>query len=475
MSATALIETPYHGALWTSGHAPVRSWAHWLALVFVALALALSGIVFEEPAPVDALTIGLIVLLPTIGLVAFNRTLLGYGALWFVAGSMAIISSLLSHDLSGSLTHSAVTFYLYLASIVLAAFVAKKPEAHTELLFKAWTWGAVIAAGAALVGYFDLVPGTFELFTKYGRASGTFKDPNVLGPFVVGPFLYMVHLTLYRSGLRVMVPLMVAGVLIFAVLLTFSRGAWFNLALALALYGYLTMLTAKRNATRLRIIGLIVAGVVFTAGMVALALASDQISDLLLQRASLTQSYDTGPEGRFGGQEKAVGVIIENPLGIGALQFATHYHDEDVHNVYLSIMLNAGWLGGAIYWIMVALTIVLGFRFALKATEIRPLFLIAYAAFVGTAAEGFIVDTDHWRHFYLLMAIIWGLMSTKNIVAAVPTPAAPARSRPARIAAKRRRPSLANEPQMVVKRPAGERRRRQVRMVGLLGAQNTHA
>ncbi len=23
--------------------------------------------------------------------------------------------------------------------------------------------------------------------------------------------------------------------------------------------------------------------------------------------------------------------------------------------------------------------------------------------------EGFIVDTDHWRHFFLLLGLIWGL------------------------------------------------------------------
>jgi O-antigen ligase len=135
-------------------------------------------------------------------------------------------------------------------------------------------------------------------------------------------------------------------------------------------------------------------------------------------------SYDVGSEGRFGGQEKAIDLIVENPLGIGAQQFATHHHPEEVHNVYLSVLLNAGWLGGGVYWILVALTLTFGIRHAMKATETRPLFLVAYAAFVGVALEGLIVDTDHWRHFYLLMGIIWGLMSVSHVArprcAAVP-------------------------------------------------------
>jgi hypothetical protein len=37
-------------------------------------------------------------------------------------------------------------------------------------------------------------------------------------------------------------------------------------------------------------------------------------------------------------------------------------------------------------------------------------FLIAtYLSFLALTLEGFVVDTDHWRHFYLLLGLIWGL------------------------------------------------------------------
>jgi hypothetical protein len=103
-----------------------------------------------------------------------------------------------------------------------------------------------------------------------------------------------------------------------------------------------------------------------------------------------------------------------------------------VHNVYLSVLLNAGWLGGGVYWILVGLTLVLGFRHALKATPTRPLFLIVYASFVAVALEGAIIDTDHWRHFYLLMAVIWGLMFARTAT----LPSAPTGPRTPRILAR---------------------------------------
>ena len=416
------------------------SWVHWISLALVALTIATSGVVFSEPAPVDVLTIGLIVLLPTVGLAVFNPTLVAFFSLWALAAAAAVLAATFSLDLKTTLTHVAVTVYLYLAAVVFAGFVAKNPIAHTRLIYAAWTVAAVVAAGAALAGYFGLLPGAAELFTKYGRASGTFKDPNVFGPFLVAPILYMAHVALERSWTRMLVPLAVAGFLALAVLLSFSRGAWMNLAAATAIYGYIMLLTSPRAGTRVKLVALLIALAIVSVGLIAVALTSDTISNMLSERASLAQSYDTGPEGRFGGQAKAIELIAENPLGIGALEFSQRHHTEDVHNVYLSMLLNAGWLGGAIYWIMVGLTLILGFRFALKAQPTRPLFVIAYSAFVAVALEGLIVDTDHWRHFYLLMAIIWGLMSARgrSIAPASPQPL----PRHARITARRRLPSL---------------------------------
>ncbi len=395
--------------------APRRSLVHWLALALVAVTIVSSGFVFSEPAPVDALTIALIVLLPVVGLVVFNPMLIAYFSLWTVAGASAVLAATLSLDLGLTLTHVGVTLYLTLASVVFAGFIAKSPSAHSELILKAWTWAAVAAAGSGLIGYFGLLPGAYDLFTKFGRASGTFKDPNVFGPFLVTPLIYMVHVALNRAWHRMLAPLALAGMLMLAVLLSFSRGAWMNLAVALSIFGYLTLLTSRRAITRVKLMALLAGGMLFTAALLTAALSTDTISDLLMQRSTLEMEYDTGTEGRFGGQQKAIGLIAEHPLGLGALEFGERFHPEEVHNVYLSIVLNAGWLGGGVYWILVGLTAALGFRHALKATPTQPLFLIVYAAFIANALEGVIIDSDHWRHFYLLAAMVWGLMSARTL------------------------------------------------------------
>jgi O-Antigen ligase len=393
-----------------------KSAAHVLALACVWLAFASSGIVFSEPAPVDALTIGLMILLPAAGLVVINPLLMTYLSVWMVAAASACLAATLSLDLEPSAIHTGVSLYLYASSFIFAGFVARRPVEHTNLLFSGWLAAALAAGLAGMMGYFSAFPGAAELFTKFGRAAGTFKDPNVFGPFLVAPFLYCLHLALDRSAAKTILPLAAAGFLAAALFLSFSRGAWINLGVATALYAYLSVVTAPNTAQRHRIAGFMVAGALVVTAVVLLALQFDAVTKLVDQRATFDQGYDNGPDGRFGGQGKAVGLILSNPLGIGAQQFSPVYHHEEVHNVYLSTVLNAGWLGGGIYWIMVALTAGLGFRHSLKATAARPLFLIAYAAFIATAAEGSIIDTDHWRHFYLLMAIVWGLMSVPREV-----------------------------------------------------------
>lgn len=383
---------------------------HRIALLCVWVTFAASGVVFTEPAPVDLLMLGLILLLPIIGLVRFTPTLLAYLTVWVVAACAALVAVVVADDPGKAMVHTAVTFFLAGCSVVIAGFVMKRPGLHATLILQAWVVAACIAVLAALVGYFRLVPGAYELFTRFDRASGTFKDPNVFGPFLVTPILYLLHRMLTRGAGYVLWAGTWAALLAFGVLLSFSRGAWMVLAVSILLFGYLAFVTAPSNWQRLRIL---TAGFAAIAGgfvVLIAALQIDGFDDMLLHRASLSQSYDEGPEGRFGGQVKAKRLIIDNPLGIGAQNFAPQHHLEEPHNVYLAMFLNAGWIGGLLFILMVVATTVYGLRHALKRTQTQPIFLVVYACFVAHALEGFIIDLDHWRHFHVLIAMVWGLM-----------------------------------------------------------------
>jgi O-antigen ligase len=416
MSAIALTS---HNAYPSPPRLRAISLTHRLALALVWVAFAASAIVFTEPAPVDVLMLGLIIVLPVIGLVRMTEPLLVLQSVWLVAAAAALVATFNAIEPAKALVHTGVTIFLVFTGFMISAFVMRRPHGHTTLILNGYTAAALIAAVSGLVGYFGFIPGAQEMFTKFARASGTFKDPNVFGPFLIAPLLYLLSRILQASVARALMLGAIAMLLGLAVLLSFSRGAWVNLGLSIAIFGYLTFVTATTNRLRLKLVAGAIAGLIAALLVLGAALQFEKASELLSQRAALTQGYDEGPEGRFGGQEKARRLILENPFGIGAQQFAPNFHIEEPHNVYLAMFLNAGWLGGMIFLIMVLLTVLYGFRHAFRRTATQPMFLVLYACFVAHAAEGVLIDLDHWRHFHVLMAMIWGLMlSDRTIVPA---------------------------------------------------------
>jgi O-antigen ligase len=357
--------------------------------------------------------LGLAALLPLAGLQTYTRPVLLVFLLWLICAASAFLATSMAGNEGRAALHTGVSLYLYVSMLIMAAFVANDPVRHTRLILNAGLAGALIAAIAGIVGYFDALPGAHELFTKFGRAAGTFKDPNVFGPFLVPAILYAMHLLRQPPAPRALLPLAACLVLCLAMLLSFSRGAWLNLAVSFGAYAYLNFLTAPSNRSRL--------GLLFFAGLLPLlagiavfaVLQIDAVSALFSERSNLANDYDIGPDGRFGGHLKAAGLMLENPLGLGALEFAAVHHHEDVHNVYLSMFLNAGWLGGLLYIAIVLVTLGYGFRQTLRRSPTQSLLIIVYAALIGNVLEGFVVDSDHWRHFYLQLAIVWGLLGTR--------------------------------------------------------------
>ena len=149
-------------------------------------------------------------------------------------------------------------------------------------------------------------------------------------------------------------------------------------------------------------------------GMLVLLLAAlmsvDAVASLLKERLSLNQSYDVGEQGRFGRHALGALMVLELPLGLGPLQFGKIF-PEDPHNTFLNAFVSGGWLAGFAFAVMVALTLVFGLRPVFARTPWQPAAIVIYAAYAGTAAESVIIDTDHWRHAFLLLGVQWGLIA----------------------------------------------------------------
>ena len=85
-----------------------------------------------------------------------------------------------------------VSAYLSATALFFAAMLGRNTERRLRLLLNGYMMAAILAALAAIVGYFRLLPGT-DLFVLYDRARGTFNDPNVLGAFLVLPAILAYH------------------------------------------------------------------------------------------------------------------------------------------------------------------------------------------------------------------------------------------------------------------------------------------
>ena len=70
-----------------------------------------------------------------------------------------------------------------------------------ETIRSGYIFAAILAAVFGVIGYFN-VAGLGPYFTLYdnSRAMGTFKDPNVFGPFLVPPVVWLCQDLLLRRG-----------------------------------------------------------------------------------------------------------------------------------------------------------------------------------------------------------------------------------------------------------------------------------
>ncbi|MBV1694255.1 MAG: O-antigen ligase family protein [Hyphomicrobiales bacterium] len=404
-----------HAAADAAPHLRRRSVAHALSLAFVWLAVASSAIVFTEPAPVDALVAGLLILLPVVGLMRFTPGLVALFGGWLALGGLAFLATLGAELPERAMVHASVTVFLAFTFLLFAGFVMRNAHLHASLMMHAMVTAALIASIAALVGYFGLLPGAEELFTKFGRASATFKDPNVFGAFLVLPAAWLTHEIVTRPPARGLLLAPIVALIVIAVLLSFSRGAWLNLAIAIGIVSYLAFLTARTEWKRWYVVAMALVAAVAALAVLGAASRIDKVEELLHSRAALDQSYDMGPEGRFGGQAKAAQLILDNPLGIGPQQFAPLHHIEEPHNVYLALFLNSGWLGGFLFIALLLTTAFMGLAHCFRQTSTQGIFIATYATFLAHLVEGFVIDLDHWRHFFLIMAMIWGLILAEPV------------------------------------------------------------
>ncbi|MDR6759588.1 O-antigen ligase [Mycoplana sp. BE70] len=381
-----------------------------IASALVTIGVFLSGFVISEPAPYELFMAGLIGIWALLGL-RISRSVAPLLALLVTFNIGGMLSLTVMTDMADGPMYVAVSLFLALSSIFFAAIIEAKPQ-RLQLIFRAWVASALITATLGILGYFNAFPGS-EAFTLYDRAKGAFQDPNVFGPFLVAPALYLMHGLLANRLAKA--PLNVIGLLIIALglFLSFSRAAWALFLFSAVALVFIMLLKERTGAFRLKILALSISAIGLMVIGLVIALQIPQIAELFSSRTQLVQDYDGGHLGRFARHRLGFLMSMETPLGIGPMVFSTIF-PEDEHNIWLKSLTSYGWLGFLCYLTLVSWTLWTGFRNLLLNRPWQPYLMIAYIAFVGHTAIGFVIDTDHWRHFYLIVGVLWGCFALEH-------------------------------------------------------------
>jgi hypothetical protein len=394
-----------------------------LQRALVWLVGASGAIVFIEPSPYELVTLAASVIFFATGLrlrLVFMPLLLLL-VLLNVGYSIGAIPFL---DKSEVANWIATSWYMAVTVMFFAMVVADDTAARLDMLRRGLIVGGLVASAAAIAGYFNLVPGGHDLLTLYERARGTFKDPNVLGAFLILPALFVLQSVVSDPLGKSFRSTVALAMMALAILLAFSRAAWGGLAITAAFMLALMVLTSQSRAQRSRIIVMSVVAVVGVVILLAVLLSFDSIAEMFKQRASFDQSYDEGRFGRFGRHILGADMALDLPFGIGPLQFH-NYFPEDTHNSYLNAFMSGGWLAGICYPALVFVTVITGFRHVFVPVPWQRTYLAIFSAFLGTVGESFVIDTDHWRHFWMMLGAMWGMFAAAQPyrMAAEPAPA----------------------------------------------------
>ncbi len=364
----------------------------------IALGLVLLAVVRFQPAPTDAVFAFVIGVAALSG--RFHASRVPSLVLGLLAALLAlnVVSAAKAISVGTAASYFGITLYLAVFAVWLAGYVDSRRRAKQVVV--CYLVAALISAALGVLAIVAPIPSR-SAFLFDGRSEALFKDPNVFGPFLIPALLILLEETVRPRLLAAPRSLKAAGVILLAlgVLFSYSRAAWLNLGVALVVM--LTVLLLRRRSARTTARFLAVLFVAVVSGAAAIAITG--ASSFLQERAAL-QSYDAA---RFGAQQAGISLGEHNPIGIGPGQ-ADLVLPLSTHNVYVRVFAEQGPLGLLLLLALVLGTLGFAARNVVRGRDTYGIGSAALlAAWCGLLVNSATIDTLHWRHLWLVAALIW--------------------------------------------------------------------
>jgi O-antigen ligase len=365
--------------------------------------MVLTGfVVFIEPAPYELLALGFVgltfLMLLRRGRVLRSHALLLGGYLTLML--LTTLGNLFSPTPLASLGYHAVTMLLA-ATAVAVPLNNLTPDEEYRYVYNPYVYACLLNGLVVLLGLAGLSIG--QGYHTGLRPMGYFKDPNVMsafcGPGIVLSIDYLIHRRFQlRSRWIHGLNIALSSLCLVAAL---SRAAYVQFVLTLLVYlvgsGQLRMLV-KLSAYALGLLVVLVLGVVYLVGVdnLLFLLSGNEFYSVFSERFEY-KSYD---DDRFGAQQKVLKSLTLFGSGGYSADMLAGY---STHSLYVRALYEFGYFGGALF-LLSLYTLFAGLLLRLL-TRRSPALALVTGALAGVLVSSFVIDTVHWRHFWLFIGL----------------------------------------------------------------------
>lgn len=366
----------------------------------ILIGFLLFGVVRWQPAPSDVVFMVVIAVAMATGRFNLRRVPMPVTVLVGLFLALNILSSIDVISLSASALYLTTTFYLAAFALWLPSYADSLPR--MARVARGYLAAAIFSAVLGIVALTTHIgPGLLTSSNDLSRAQALFKDPNVFGPFLIPMALIMTEelLSPRLFHMRRSFKAAILFLLSIGTVVSYSRAAWISYALGLLL---MVVVYAFRRGAGRKAFGLLMLVVCIVAGLTIITAATG--STHFLESRTHLQSYD---QGRFATQHSGLDLALEYPIGVGPGQFDV-IEPRSSHSTYVRIIAEQGVLGFLIVVSLLLLTLFYATRNAVLGQDSHgigsaPLL----GAWCGLLVNSAVVDTNHWRHLWLVAALVW--------------------------------------------------------------------
>lgn len=357
--------------------------------------------------PADG-ALGICMLLTLVGPLRFRPSMPAGPALALVLFTLGTVLSLTeARDTVYALSFEVHTLFFVLLAVWLTSVL--RTPGWTRQAIRWYLVGAIATAVLGVLAWVIHYPGSdLFVYANGKRIQGLYADPNAFGPFLVPAAVICLEDLMRPRLLRWRPSLVLCSfiALALAIVLSFSRAATANLALACLVTVFVYALRSGRRKALVRGLAILAACFVCAAG----ALVQTGAISVLQERAQ-TQGYDSE---RFSTQALALDKGSTRLLGYGPGAVQTEL-SLNTHSTFVWSLFENGVLGFAALLMLVGSTATAAWR-SVRLDHAREGLGSAalLGCWLGLSFNGLVVDTYHYRALWLVAALVW-------IVASLPT------------------------------------------------------